>query len=71
MNSRERVLAAVNYQKPDRVPIDLSAMAASGINAVVYDQMKKRAGIDTPTKIQGTMMVLAEVEMEMIDRLHF
>ena len=35
MNSRERVLAAVNYQKPDRVPIDLSAMGASGINAAV------------------------------------
>ena len=45
MNSRERVLAAVNHQKPDRVPIDLSAMGASGINAVVYDMMKKRAGV--------------------------
>ena len=70
MNSRERVLAAVNYQTPDRVPIDLSAMGASGINAAVYDQMKKRMGIDTPTKIQGTMMILAEVEMDMVERLH-
>ena len=70
MNSRERVLAAVNHQRPDRVPIDLSAMGASGINAVVYDRMKKRLGLDTPTKIQGTMMVLAELEMEAIERLH-
>ena len=70
MNSRERVLAAVNHQKPDRVPIDLGAIRASGISAVVYDQMKKRAGINTPTKIHDTMQILAEIEMEMVDRLH-
>lgn len=26
MNSRERVLAAINYQQPDRVPIDLGGI---------------------------------------------
>jgi len=35
MTSRERVLKAVNFERPDRVPIDLNAMRASGINAVV------------------------------------
>jgi len=70
MNSRERVLRAVNFQKPDRVPIDLGAMRASGINAVVYDELKKRMGINTPTKIHDTMQILAEVEMEVLERLH-
>ena len=70
MNSRERVLKAVNFQKPDRVPIDLGAMRASGINAVVYDNLKKRMGINTPTKIHDTMQILAEVEMEVLERLH-
>ena len=45
MNSRQRVLKAVNFENPDRVPIDLGAIRASGINAVVYDKLKKRMGI--------------------------
>jgi len=70
MNSRERVLAAVNFKKPDRVPIDLSAIRASGINAVVYDQLKRRMGLRTPTKVWDAMQILAQVEPEVIDRLH-
>jgi len=70
MNSIERVLKAVNFQKPDRIPIDLGGTRASGINAVVYDKLKKRMGINTPTKIHDTMQILAEVEMEDLERLH-
>jgi len=69
MNSRERVLKAVNFQKPDRVPIDLGGMRASGINAAVYDQLKKRAGMTGPTKIHDTMQILAEVELELLEHL--
>jgi uroporphyrinogen decarboxylase len=70
MNSRERVLKAVNFEKPDRIPIDLGAIRASGINAIVYDKLKKRMGINTPTKINDSMQILADVEMEVLDRLH-
>jgi uroporphyrinogen decarboxylase len=70
MTSRERVLKAVNFQEPDRIPIDLGSIRASGINALVYDQLKKRMGIDTPTKIHDTMMILAEIEMEVLQRYH-
>ena len=69
MNSRERVLKAVNFQKPDRVPIDLGAIRASGVNAVVYDELKRRLGITTPTKIHDTMQILAEVELQVLDQL--
>ncbi len=70
MNSRERVLKAVNFETPDRVPIDLGGIRASGINAVVYDQLKKRMGIDTPTRVHDSMQILAELELEVIERLH-
>ena len=70
MNSRQRVLKAVNFEKPDRVPIDLGAIRASGINAVLYDKLKERMGIDTPTKIHDSMQMLAEVELEVLNRLH-
>jgi len=70
MNSRERVLCAINFQQPDRVPIDLGGIRASGINAVVYDQLKQRMGINTPTKIHDSMQILAELELVVLDRLH-
>jgi uroporphyrinogen decarboxylase len=70
MTSRERVLKAVNFQKPDRIPIDLGGIRASGINAVLYDQLKNRMGIHTPTKIHDTMQILAEIEFEVLERLH-
>ena len=70
MNSRERVLRAVNFQKPDRVPIDLGGMRASGINAVVYAELKRRMGMTGPTKIHDSLQILAEVEMEVLERLH-
>ena len=70
MTSRERVLKAVNFEEPDRVPIDLGGTRASGINAVLYTELKRRMGIDTPTKIHDSMQILAELELEVLDRLH-
>ena len=35
MTSREQALKAVNFERSDRVLVDLNAMRASGINAVV------------------------------------
>jgi len=70
MTSRERVWRAINHQRPDRVPIDLGAMRASGISVTVYDRLKKRCGLDTPTKVLDSMQLLAEVEPEMLQRLH-
>ena len=70
MNSRERVQRAVEFKKPDRVPIDLGGIRASGINAVVYDKLKKRMGLETPTRIHDSMQILAELEMEVVERLH-
>jgi len=70
MNSRERVQKAVNFETPDRVPIDLGGIRASGINAVVYDQLKRRMGIETPTRIHDSMQILAELEIEVVERLN-
>ena len=45
-------------------------MRASGINAVVYGKLKERRGIKSPTKIFDSMQLLAEVELEVLDKLH-
>lgn len=62
MNSRERVLAAVNHRTPDRVPIDLGGLKASGIASIAYDRVKQRLGIRTPTRVSDARFMIAEVE---------
>ena len=70
MTSRERVRRALCFEKPDRVPIDVGAMRASGIAASLYTRIKQRRGIETPTKVFDAMQILAEVESEVLDALN-
>ena len=39
MNSRQRVLAAINHTEPDGIPVDLGATPSSGISAIAYDNL--------------------------------
>jgi uroporphyrinogen decarboxylase len=41
MNSRERIIAAINYKEPDRIPIDLGATPSSGISVVAWQNLLK------------------------------
>jgi len=70
MTSRERVQAAVEFRQPDRVPIDLGGMKASGINALSYARLKERLGIRTPTRILDPRFMIAVVEEDMLDAVH-
>lgn len=70
MTSRERVLRAVNHQVPDRVPIDLGGMKASGIAVTAYDRLKRKLGIGTPTRVLDPRFMIAVVEDEVLRRLH-
>jgi len=70
MTPRERVWKAVNHRTPDRVPIDLGSMTASGIASIAYDKMKRRLGISTRTKLSNPCSMLAVVEDEVLRRLH-
>jgi uroporphyrinogen decarboxylase len=46
MTHRERVLATLNHQEPDRVPIDLGATRNTGINRYAYRKLLDYLGID-------------------------
>ncbi len=70
MNSRQRVLKAVNFQKPDRIPIDLGASRASSINVVIYDQLKRKRGMQTPAKVRDSLAMLADVEIPFLEKIH-
>jgi uroporphyrinogen decarboxylase len=45
VNSRERVVLALNHQEPDRVPIDLGATIVSSIVKSSYIELKKYLGM--------------------------
>jgi uroporphyrinogen decarboxylase len=62
MNSRERVLAALRHEQPDRVPIDFGGMASTGIHAVAYNRLKRHLGFGGTTRVFDITQHLAEVE---------
>lgn len=68
MNSRQRVLCAINHQQPDRVPIDLGGTRQSGIAASTYHRLKQRLGLNTPTRAYDLYQMLAEVERPVMER---
>jgi uroporphyrinogen decarboxylase len=69
MNSRQRVLCALEHRQPDRVPIDLGGTRQSGIAASTYVRLKEQLGLTTPTRVYDVYQMLAEVEHEMLERV--
>ena len=71
MTSRERVLASINHQEPDRVPIDLGATPSSGISAIAYHNLKQYLGMDFGhTRVYDVVQELAQPEDEIIEMFH-
>jgi len=70
MTSRERVMTTIEFQEPDRVPIDFGGMKASGINAHACARLKERLGIRSPTRILDPRFMIAVVEEEVLSRFH-
>ena len=68
MNSRERVLAAINHREPDRVPIDLGGTRQSGMAASTYHRVKQHLGINTPTRMFDVYQMIAEIERPVMER---
>ena len=68
MNSRERVLAAINHQETDRVPIDFGGHRSSGIAAMAYAKLKKELGITSgDIYVYDMVQQLAIVEPPVLD----
>ena len=69
MNSRERVIAALNHQQPDRVAIDLSGHRSSGISAIAYAKLRRHLGLEEkPIRIYDMVQQLAVVDDDVLDR---
>jgi len=69
MTSRERVLAAVNHQEPDRVPLDLGGTRCTSINPKTYAGAKELLGIPGPTRVLDVWQMLAWVEQPFVEKV--
>jgi len=68
MNSRERVLSALNHKEPDRVPVDFSGHRSSGIAAMAYRKLRKYLGLpQKPIRIYDIIQQLAIVDEDVLD----
>ncbi len=72
MTPRERVLAAMNHEEPDRVPIVIGVSNATGIKMKPYRDIKKLAGIEAPDNYmyQWPELGTAEIDENSMLRLH-
>jgi uroporphyrinogen decarboxylase len=72
MTSRERVLAAINHEQPDRMPLVIGVNNATGIKMKPYKGIKNIAGIQAPDNYiyDWPELGTAEIDEETMRRLH-
>ena len=70
MNARERVLAALNHEEPDRIPFDLNGTVCSGIHATAYRRLLSYLGLEErEISVHDPVQQLAWVDEEMLQKL--
>ena len=69
MTSRERVMATLNLQEPDRVPVDLAQAGGDGITAVAYQRLIRHLGL-TPreNRIMSKLAQSVYVDEDVLQR---
>ena len=69
MDSRSRVLAALNHVETEHVPIDLSGYRSSGISAIAYPRLRAYLGLEPkPLRVWDIQQQLAIVDDDVLER---
>jgi hypothetical protein len=70
MNSKERVLASLNHQQPDRIPLDLGATPVTGIHVLAVENLRKHYGLKVnPVRVIEPYQMLGEIEDDLMEIL--
>lgn len=69
MSPRQRVLAALNHNEPDRVPIDLGGFQ-TGIHKKAYEELLKYLRMNEQIAILDPVQQLARPSEEILSRFH-
>lgn len=69
MTSRQRVIAAINHEQPDRVPIDFGGHRSSGIMAIAYRKLRRHLGLpERLPRVYDVIQQLAIIDEDVLDR---
>lgn len=69
MKPRERVLAALNHQEPDRVPIDIGGGGSTSIVVEGYEKLKQALGVPGETRMLDEIFRTARLDESVMCRL--
>jgi uroporphyrinogen decarboxylase len=71
MQPRDRVLATLNHQEPDRMPIDFGGHRSSGIAAIAYARLRTMLGLEPrPIRVYDPIQQLAIIDEDVLDLFH-
>jgi uroporphyrinogen decarboxylase len=69
MTSRERVIAAMDHQEADRVPLDIGGGMSTSIVIEGYDKLKEEMGVPGETWIMNKIFRVARMDEDVMQRL--
>ncbi len=69
MTPRERVLAAINHQEPDRVPLDIGGGSSTSIVVEGYENLKQYLGVSGETQEANRIFRVARLDERVMQRL--
>jgi len=69
MTSRERVMAAINFQEPDRIPLDIGGGMSTSIVEEGYEELKKYLGVTGETRVMNKTFRIAMLDEAVMQRL--
>jgi hypothetical protein len=70
MNSKERVKKALNFETPDRVPIDFNGTGVSGMHATCVAALRDHYGLEKrPVMVCEPYQMLGDIEADLMDTL--
>lgn len=68
MTGRERVMAALNFKQPDRVPLDFNGHRSSAINVIAYRELRKYLDLPpSPLYVYNAIQQTAIVEEDVLN----
>ena len=70
MNSRERMLLALNHKQGDRIPLDIGGMAQSGMHHKAYAALREYYGLERKEpELINIITQAARIDEELMDKM--
>ena len=69
MTHRQRVMAALSHEAPDRVPLDFASTRDSSIVVEGYERLKHHFGIRAENVLTSRMMQVVDVDERILQAL--